>query len=121
MASGWSPEGWKFDFKVNFMDIILARFRVLFLVCMSDGLRLHHYLAILRVEMALRDGIEYHWLGSRHYVGRMHAGGVVMTGPMRHIDALRRAEEIIKDGVRAAIAEETLTRAAWFNITNQLF
>jgi hypothetical protein len=70
--------------------------------------------------MRLRDGINAHWIGARFFVGRRHAGGVVMTGPMRQKDALSRVEQMTSEGHTAVIAEETAIRSAWLWILNQL-
>lgn len=66
--------------------------------------------------MKLRAGLEQRYVGSKHYVGREHAGGAVITGPMPLTLANAMAQEIIRDGHRAAIAADEDTRAAWFRI-----
>ena len=69
--------------------------------------------------MPLRDGIEHHWvsIGKPYYVGRRHAGGVVVTGPMYLEEAVATAQRIREEGHQAEISNETATIAAWFRIT----
>lgn len=73
--------------------------------------------------MPLRDGIERHWVGMNGrgwYVGRRHAGGVVVTGPGYLPEMVELANKIRAEGHDVAIAEETITRSAIFRIFIEL-